>query len=349
MEIIQYLKKKAGAILIAAVLAASLAPGAAAYNADTLVPVGSTVGINLQSEGVIIVGVPDVLADGASVSPARDAGLAAGDIITRVGTSPISSGDDLRAALGSLDGSPVSVTVKRGERAVKLTVTPHKNAEGECELGLFMRDGVAGIGTVTFIDPKTGVFGALGHSVNDAETGMIIPLRTGSISRSVVTDVILGKAGMPGQLHGTYSFDTVLGALTNNTSGGIFGTMADGEKLGGKKALPVASDAEIKTGPAVILSNVSGADVREYDVEITRLYSGAEAVGRSMMLCVTDPELIEHTGGIVQGMSGSPIIQNGKIIGAVTHVLINDPTRGYGISIEKMLGMIDDAADNKAA
>jgi stage IV sporulation protein B len=154
---------------------------------------------------------------------------------------------------------------------------------------------------------------------------------------------------MPGQLHGTFNADHIIGSLTKNSSCGIFGTMEKNDLLHGKAALPVASFSEIKTGPATIFSNVSGSEVKEYKVEITRIYSGAESVGRSMMISVKDDDLIAQTGGRVQGMSGSPIIQNGKIIGAVTHVLINDPTRGYGISIENMLDTVLKSENKKAA
>jgi stage IV sporulation protein B len=212
-----------------------------------------------------------------------------------------------------------------------------------------MRDGIAGIGTLTFYDPETGIFGALGHAVNDNETGVIIPLRAGSVTRSYVTDVIQGKAGMPGQLHGTFNSDNILGSLTMNSACGIFGTMGKNDLMAGKKSLPIAGFSELKTGPATILSNVSGTEVKEYKVEITRLYTGAESIGRSMMISVRDPQLISQTGGIVQGMSGSPILQNGKLVGAVTHVLINDPTRGYGISIENMLNTITNDSSNKKA
>ncbi len=322
---------------------------AMAYNAESLVPLGNAVGINMLSEGVMVVGVPEILADGKSVSPARDAGLSAGDIITKIGTQTISSGEDMKAAVSELDGSQIPVTVLRRGSVLELMVTPHQAQDGHCELGLWMRDGVAGIGTLTFYDPETGLFGALGHSVNDIESGISIPMRSGTVTSSVVTDVVQGKAGLPGQLHGTFNADSVLGTLSVNTPCGIFGKMEKNDMLKGKTALPVAEDAEIKTGPAVILSNVSGTDVQEFEVEITRIYTGAEAVGRSIMLRVTDPELIAQTGGIVQGMSGSPVIQNGKLIGAVTHVLVNDPTRGYGISIENMLDMIEDSVNKKAA
>ena len=314
-----------------------------------LIPMGNAVGINIQSEGVMVVGVPELLADGISTSPARVAGLLTGDIITQIAGQRVSSSADLKAAIDKLDGATVPVKVTRGNSVLQLKLTPHKGAEGRCELGLWMRDGIAGIGTLTFFDPKTGAFGALGHSVNDIETGVIIPLRGGTIMHSVVTDVIQGKAGMPGQLRGSFNADNILGSLTVNSPSGIFGTMKAGDLIRGKAALPIAETSEIKTGPATILSNVSGAEVREYEVEVIRIYTGSEAVGRSMMISVTDQELIRQTGGIVQGMSGSPIIQNGKLIGAVTHVLVNDPTRGYGISIDKMLEAISQKSGQKAA
>jgi stage IV sporulation protein B len=319
------------------------------YAGKHLIPMGNAVGINLQSDGVMIVGIPEMLADGTSDSPARTAGLNAGDIITQIGTQHVSTNEDLKTAIEKLDGSPVSIKVTRGTSVLQLKVTPHKTEDGRCELGLWMRDGIAGIGTLTFFDPETGVFGALGHAVNDSETGVVIPLRTGAISRSYVTDVVQGKAGMPGQLHGTFNSDNTLGSLTKNSTSGIFGTMTANDLMIGKTAIPVADSSQIKTGPATILSNVSGTEVREYKADIIRIYTGAESVGRSMMISIKDSELIAQTGGIVQGMSGSPIIQNGKLIGAVTHVLINDPTRGYGISIENMLDTIMKDSSNKKA
>ena len=327
----------------------ALAAGTSDMAGKTLIPMGNAVGINIQSEGVMVVGMPEILSDGVSTSPARDAGLSAGDIITQIGAQRVSSNEDLKSAIDKLDGTTVPVKVTRGTSVLQLKLTPHKGADGHCELGLWMRDGIAGIGTLTFFDPKTGAFGALGHSVNDIETGVIIPLRGGSIMHSVVTDVIQGKAGMPGQLKGTFNIESVLGSLNFNTPSGIFGTMNAGDMIRGKAAVPIAGMSEIRTGPATILSNVSGSEVREYKVEVTRIYTGNEAIGRSMMISVTDQELIKQTGGIVQGMSGSPILQNGKLIGAVTHVLVNDPTRGYGISIENMLNSISDSIGKKAA
>ncbi|UOO37146.1 SpoIVB peptidase [Oscillospiraceae bacterium CM] len=347
MGITKLYKKLFSGFLLLTVLAFSC-PGTLAAG-KALIPMGNAVGISLSSDGVMVVGVPETMPDGVTASPARDAGVAVGDIITQIGSQHVSSNDDLKAAIKMLDGSPVAMTVLRGGKTMSLKMTPHKSNDGACELGLWLRDGIAGIGTLTFYDPETHLFGALGHAVNDAETGVLIPLRTGQIMRSSVTDVILGKAGMPGQLHGTFNTESVLGTLMKNSTSGIFGTLDNEDLIAGKTAVPIAKTSEIKTGPAKILSNVSGTDVVSYDVEITRVYTGTEAVGRTMMITVTDKRLIEKTGGIVQGMSGSPILQDGKLIGAVTHVLVNDPTKGYGIDIENMLSTAKSAAPSKAA
>ena len=309
---------------------------------------GNAVGISMEADGALVVGIPEYLGDGAP-SPARSAGFAVGDIVTHINSKRVCCNEEIRDALTQSSGKSVTVTVTRGKKTVDITVTPHINAEGRAELGLWLRDAVAGIGTVTFYDPETGVYGALGHSVSDTETGILIPLRTGTILKSSVTDVAQGKIGFPGQLHGTFNAENVVGNLVKNSPNGIFGQVLSPEFVSGREAIPVADIREIHTGPATILSNVSGTEVCEYTVEITRLYSGSEAAGRSMMLTVTDPRLIEQTGGIVQGMSGSPIIQDGKLIGAVTHVLINDPTRGYGLAIEKMLDTVYNSPAKKAA
>jgi stage IV sporulation protein B len=319
-------------------MAASLSAGVfgVAAEAKELVPVGVAVGIRLESEGVMVVNVPGTCSDGVTPSPAQKSGLKTGDVITRIGKSPVTSGASLKDILKTLNGAPVALQITRGGETRQVTVTPHRTIDGSCTLGLLVRDGVTGIGTVTFYDPDTGMYGALGHSVSDGETGIPLPLRDGAISRASVTDVSKGQTGAPGQLHGAFNFDDKLGSIAVNSDCGIFGSFTAGD-LATRESLPVADESELHTGAATILTNVTGSDVREYDVEITRLYAGAEASGRNMLIAVKDPELIAITGGIVQGMSGSPILQDGKIVGAVTHVLINDPSRGYGVSIENML------------
>jgi stage IV sporulation protein B len=275
--------------------------------------------------------------NGASKSPAQAAGIEPGDVIIRVGDAVVRSGEDLKRALDALSGAPVDVRVTRGGREMTYTVTPHREPDGSYRLGLVVRDMLTGIGTLTFYDPESGVFGALGHSAGDSDTGAILPLRDGVIANTSIVGVVRGQASSPGQLRGSFDASETIGRLKSNTERGIFGIMSSAEAARGRRSLPVGAARDIKTGPASILCTVSGDDVREYAIEITRVYSGAGITERGMMLSVSDPRLIELTGGIVQGMSGSPIIQDGKLIGAVTHVLVGDPTKGYGISIESML------------
>ena len=196
-------------------------------------------------------------------------------------------------------------------------------------LGMWLRDAVTGIGTVTFCDPETGVYGALGHSITDEDSGKAVPLETGSITEAEITGVTPGEAGAPGALNGDFTGGRVLGSVEQNGDCGIYG----------RGAAPWAGRTvevgEFRTGPATILATVNGREVREFAVRITRIYR--DGAGEHVMLTVTDQELCALTGGIVQGMSGSPILQDGKLVGAVTHVFVNDPTRGYGISIQDML------------
>jgi len=194
---------------------------------------------------------------------------------------------------------------------------------------------MAGVGTLTFYDPDTGAYGALGHGITDTDTAQLMPLSSGSIMETSVKAVKKGEKGEPGQLKGDFTAQHDVGTVSANTTGGIFGTVAEGDFVSGT-ALPVAQRSQVTTGPATILSTVSGDDTRAYQVEIVRLCP-MNRDGRDLLLRVTDPQLLETTGGIVQGMSGSPIIQNGRFVGAVTHVLVNDPSQGYGILLEHML------------
>lgn len=306
--------------------------GALALEATELVPMGSAVGIELETDGVLIVGLTDVETADGKAHPAADAGLKAGDVIRKLGDRETGSAAQFLSALASLDGSALEVTARRSGQELQFLVTPALSVDGAYQLGLWLRDGISGIGTVTFYDPVSGTFGALGHGINDVDTGELLPFDAGSITGASVVDVIPGSPGNPGELCGQFDRDMVLGALEKNTDSGIFGTAIQG--LTGE-TVPVASEDDVELGPATIRSNVNGDQVEEYAVEISRIYHGDG--NRFLLLTVTDPALLARTGGIVQGMSGSPILQNGKLVGAVTHVLVNDPTRGYGISIGNML------------
>ncbi len=301
-----------------------------------LVPVGRTVGIKLFSHGVLVVGFSEVEGEAGTVSPAEDCGLKVGDIITEIGDEYVNSIADVTEALQTIGDEAVTICALRDGRRLSLTADSVPClSDGTYRLGAWVRDSMAGIGTVTYYEPETGAFAALGHGVTDVDTDVLMPLRSGSIMPSTVTGVVKGAQGSPGQLHGSFDLEQTLGSLSANTDCGVFGTV-DGEGFDGT-ALPVATRSEVSTGRATILSNISGDEVREYTVEILRVYPESLSATRNLMIRVVDPVLLEETGGIVQGMSGSPILQNGMLVGAVTHVLVNDPTCGYGILAETML------------
>lgn len=327
--------RKITAALAVFIWLAAMAPLAFAAIPTQLVPVGQTVGIDLKCAGVMVVGLGEVSTPNGSIAPGILAGLLPGDVITQVGSTKINSAQELKDTVFAQNGQAVSIQVDRGGKRMQFQLTPAKDSQGDFELGLWLRDGMAGIGTITFYDPISGIFGALGHGVSDVETGVLMPLGEGYIVPASVASVRRGAPGAPGELQGEFEFSRHLGSLKKNSNAGIFGRISEPSALNPADLYPVASAAEITLGPAKILANVYGRETESFDIEISRVFSGGE--DRNMMIKVTDPRLIERTGGIVQGMSGSPIIQNDKIIGAVTHVLINNPEKGYGISIEAML------------
>jgi len=310
-------------------------------SARKLVPVGHTAGIKLFARGVLVVGLTE------GNSPAKQAGLAKGDIIARCGGAAVTSSEEFQQLLQEAGGKPLALQVRRDDAIRTLTVTPEKNQQGVWAVGAWIRDSMAGIGTVTFYDPATGVFGALGHGITDTDTAKLMPFSSGSILPSRVKAVKKGEAGSAGELRGDFTLTEELGELCANTEEGVFGTLDNGGAFAQGEAVPVARDDEVTVGPAVVRTNVSGDEVRDYAVKITKILSDSPD-GRNMLITVTDPELLAQTGGIVQGMSGSPVLQNGKLVGAVTHVLLNDPTTGYGIFIENMLKAANLAAVEKA-
>lgn len=316
-------KTAARSALAAVVLALALQVQSFAAAPRYLIPGGSTVGIKLYSKGLVITELTDDSAAGR-------AGLKKGDTILKADGIDVASAQALTDAVQT--GRQLVLTVLRDGKEAEFLVTPEKSNE-RYQLGIFIRDSIAGIGTLTYCDPVTGEYGALGHGVNDLSGAQLLPLEKGYLVPSRVVEVRKGTRGAAGQLQGVFDGKQTLGSVERNTDRGIFGTL---EKIPSKVALPVASSETVKAGEASILSNVDGETVEEYAVRIDKLYPEADN-GRNLLLTVTDERLLSKTGGIVQGMSGSHILQNGCLIGAVTHVLVNDPTRGYGIFIETML------------
>lgn len=303
-----------------------------------VVPLGRAVGIKLFSDGVLVVGMSELETEQGAVSPGQICGLKTGDVITHVNGQEVDTIEQVQTILKEDGEEPLTLRACRSGKVLQLSAQAIANDQGKYQLGVWLRDSMAGIGTMTFCDPESGVFAALGHGINDVDTAQLMPLETGSIMYATVSDVKRGCAGDPGELHGNFDVSRDLGTLYANTELGIYGNLTTDDFYGLGQPMEVASRDQVEVGPATILSNVAGEEVREYAVEISHIYPASAGEKRSLMLKVTDPELLEQTGGIVQGMSGSPIIQNGKLVGAVTHVLVNDPTRGYGIFIENMLG-----------
>jgi len=307
--------------------------------AQELLVGGQVVGVQISTKGVLVAGLSEVETADGSCSPARDAGVKQGDIILNVAGTQVNRAADVIAAVETAAGQPVALSLEREGRQLSLSVKPACSAENQWMLGMWLRDGISGIGTVTFQDPESGIFGALGHSISDSESGIQLPVNQGSICDAQIIGVNPGAAGAPGELNGCADLGKVLGSIEQNTDCGIFGEAYG--TLGTRKL----ESGQMATGPATIVSTINGRLCKEYAVEINRVYRDSE--GQHAMISITDPELLQKTGGIVQGMSGSPLIQNGKLVGAVTHVFVSDPTRGYAISIDDMLnaaGIQDRAA-----
>lgn len=302
----------------------------------SLIPGGMPFGVQLMSDGVVVVGVGDVKSGGRSVSPARDAGIAEHDVIIKINGKKISGVAELADTVNECGGSAVELVVRRGEGELTFKVTPVIcDEDGRYRVGLLIRDGTAGIGTVTYIDPKTGSFAGLGHGICDIDTGEIVPVTRGCVVNVEISGVVRGKPGSPGELQGYFSSGKV-GTLFDNKNCGVFGVFCSIPKNTACSAVPVAASEEVCDGDAEILCTVGNDGIGRYKVRLSNVDRTGKGV-KNFVVTVTDPALIERTGGIVQGMSGSPIIQNGKLVGAVTHVLVNEPCRGYGIFITNML------------
>ena len=341
-------RRRLGALLLSALLTAALLstagaaaaqiPAAARVSAypEKLIPVGHAVGLKLFAEGVLVVGLAEVETDQGTRAPAKECGLRVGDMILQVDGTEIDSTEQFQELIGASGGEPLRLQVRRGEDEVTLTAGAVEAADGAVRLGAWVRDSLAGIGTMTFYDPVSGVFGTLGHGINDTDTSLLLPLQAGAVMYATVKAVKPGEAGEPGELRGDFCLTEDLGPLYANTDRGVFGTMDACSLVSGRSAVEVAGADEVRSGDAAILANVAGDTVEAYSVELEQVGDLSDP-SRNFVLRVTDPRLLETTGGIVQGMSGSPILQDGKLIGAVTHVMVNDPQRGYGIFIGNML------------
>ena len=306
---------------------------------------GTPFGVKMFSEGALIVGFSEIgQADGGTSNPAKEAGLRLGDRVICIGQTRTESNDAVKEALDAAEGQSVEVVyIRSGEQKLTALTPVWDGAAGQWRAGMWVRDSSAGVGTLTFADEELGVFAGLGHPISDSDTGESVALRSGEIVPCEITGCSAGTAGNPGELKGHFLSAHAIGTIRINGENGVYGTTRT--HFSGQLR-EIAFAQEVVTGPAEIWATIEGEAPRAYRIQIERV-SDADP-RRNLVIRVTDPSLLSATGGIVQGMSGSPILQNGRLVGAVTHVLVNDPTRGYGIFAQTMLEQAKNAVQNGA-
>lgn len=295
---------------------------------------GEVFGIKLYTDGVIVVGIQEVQTDSGKKSPSGSAGIEVGDIIVAIDGENVYTSDQVQSILGANNGGSFEVKIKRGERYRDYTVTPvYCEREGCYKAGMWVRDSTAGIGTITFYNKQSGIFAALGHQINDIDTKEIMPMLDGEAVKATVSKIEKSTRGTTGSLECDFTNQT-LGKLLTNTDCGIYGAYAEVSECA--KEYPVAAIQEVKKGKATLISTVEKGQPKEYEIEITHIGFNENNREKNMIVKVTDKDLIDKTGGIVQGMSGSPIIQNGKLVGALTHVIVGNPQKGYAVFAQTM-------------
>lgn len=306
-----------------------------------LIPGGNAIGVRLNTKGVLVVAVTDVIDEsGERHSPAKDAGLKVGDNIIEINGIKVLNSQHVVEILNGIKEKDIEIIVQRNKTEFETKTMPIKSIQDNCyRLGIWVRDKTSGIGTLTYLDSNTKEFGALGHGITDMDTGDLLTVDKGNIMNAKIAKVEQGKKGNPGEIRGVfYETDNILGNIDKNTPYGIYGDINDEycERLI-DKSISIGFREEIKEGKAYILTTVEEDNIEKFEIEIIKIQPQSKADQKSMIIKITDEKLLNKTGGIVQGMSGSPIIQDNRLIGAVTHVFVNDPTKGYGIYIEWMM------------
>lgn len=304
-----------------------------------VIPSGESFGIKLYTDGVIVVGVSSVDGENGTQNPATEVGIKVGDIIEEVDGQKVNTTDEMQDKIANCNGKALSIILKRGDKYINTVLCPVLSKEsGTYKAGMWVRDSTAGVGTVTFYNTDNGTFAGLGHPLNDVDTNEMMPLLSGEAVRAKVINVYKGLKGETGSLNCTFT-DEAVGTLVTNNTNGIYGKYTCQLPVGDK--LPVATCQEVQRGEAQILSTVDGEKPKYYNILIERINYNNDGTKKNMVIKVTDKRLLEVAGGIVQGMSGSPIIQNGMVVGAVTHVLVNNPEKGYAIFAENMVETAD--------
>ncbi len=302
-----------------------------------VIPCGFPVGIYLETDGILVIGSAKVVDDSGNIVEPAYALLKSGDYIEEVNGIAITSKEDLIHAVSESGGNDILLTIRRNGERMKVALSPVKTGEGEYKLGVWVRDDAQGIGTLTYITTE-GEFGGLGHGVSDVDTGVLLDSSGGRLYETKILSIIKGEAGNPGGLSGIINYQSAeLGAIEENTGQGVFGSAGNElTRMAGYETMDIGLRQEVQEGPAYVRCKVDGA-LKDYKIDIVKIDNSPDNVNKGMEIRIVDEELLAKTNGIVQGMSGSPIIQNGKLIGAVTHVFVQDSTKGYGIFIENML------------
>ena len=306
----------------------------------TVIPVGNVAGVKLYTDGVLVVGMSEIEGiDAKRYKPYENTGIEEGDSIISINQNTISSTDELIETVNRSEGKEIKLKYIHEEETKECSITPVKTGDNEYKLGLWVRDSAAGVGTVTYYEPSTKTFGALGHGITDIDTEELIHIASGEFVTTKILNITKGENGVPGKIQGTVENQKNIGSISKNTKYGIYGTVKNLSTLNidTSKEMEVALRKEIKTGKATILCSLDNQKVEEYEIEIEKIDIQNSYNNKSMKIKVTDERLLEKTGGIIQGMSGSPIIQNGKFVGAITHVLVNNPQEGYAVFGDMMI------------
>lgn len=301
----------------------------------TVIPVGKAIGMKMYTEGVLVVGMSEIEGE----KPYEFSGIEAGDKIIEIDNKKVNSTDELIECVNNSNGKNVEIKYISEQEEKTTSIEPIMISDNEYKLGLWVRDAAAGVGTLTFYEPSSGQFGALGHGINDVDTYELIDIASGELVTTNILEIVKGADGAPGEIRGSIDNGVTIGKISKNTSFGVYGNVENYAKVanGNSNEMEVANRTEIQTGKAEILCELENGKTESYEIEIQKIFLDNNENNKSMLIKVTDEELLKKTGGIIQGMSGAPIIQNGKFIGGVTHVLVNDSTMGYAVFGDLMI------------
>ena len=303
-------------------------------------PIGRTVGLKLYTNGVLVIGMSEIESyNNEIVKPYENTGIDIGDIIKSVNGNEIKNVSELTNIIDESQGNGISIKYERNNQEVYTTINPIKSIDGNYKIGLWVRDAAAGVGTLTYYDEDNSKFGALGHGIMDVDTGELLNISKGELVTSKIISIVKGKSKSPGEIRGTIDEGEKVGDIEKNTELGIYGNVTNYEYLNSikNKKVSIADRDEIQIGDAQIICQLSNDDPQEYGIKIKKIYKNNSRDNKSMLIKVEDDSLIEKTGGIIPGMSGTPIIQNGKLVGAITNVMFNDPTQGYAVFADMMM------------